>query len=302
MAPTNSSSVTGLICLTFADLPREFRDLIWSFALPSYCVAPQVHFFGLKRNDADEKLTIRWGNNSRVAQMNPSYILCPPDGDEDGLRTIDEHDWANEENHSAYLATGSFWHACSESREILHRQCKHHYKKQMREGRIRGAEDAQVVTFFSAKDLARHCITMRPGIDLMHISTNSLHEVEASDYPFQEYFNPVSFAGTANGPEINVQHFGVDYDRNWTEQLAHLQEELEESTYNGGGFQSRWDPFSDKATALHGVIAIAGGFWAMCRNAKKTATLWLVDYDLQLIFSGEGHEEMANTLARSTPR
>lgn len=166
--------------LTFLDLPKKLRELIWGFAMPPYYAKPQVHFFNVGKG-VESRIKTQWEGSSQRKLCWTFDSLCPPDCH--GGQTARVDDWAHEDNHSAYLVVSSLWEVCPESRAVMERHFKRHYKKRFKK------EDPRAVTVTFIRESNNRCITTRPGIDLMHMSTGSLANISDNIYPFTEFFD-----------------------------------------------------------------------------------------------------------------
>lgn len=271
--------------LTFANLPRELRDLIWGFAMPTYYAQPQAHFFAFGKIEGSPGITIRWDENPAGASCHTWTRLLPPRrSDGQALGVMD--DWAHEENHSAYLAVSGLWNACHESRAVLREHFDRHHIREQRQPHQHysgKAPDLRAVTAVLEEHPIGQCITTRPGIDLMHISTECLATIDDWPRPFLEYFGH-------SGLEIEPRHLAVDYDPDWVKQLIPLQKQVEECLYLSR--EHRWEVDADEPTALHGVVALASDAW-------HTGIIWLVDHDLHPIAQDDqGVEGMPSPLRR----
>lgn len=153
----------------FSDLPRELRDMIWSFAIRDD--NPGVHIFGslyLKKNNRTESRRLM-----SCGKKSWAYAALPWRHYFDSL---DEN--RSDENVSTYLIDGGLWTACKESRLIMEKhfrqsewpkaqKCDEYYG-----GLTKENFKIPATGYFQGGEL--HCLTVFPHRDLFVLQLDDI--------------------------------------------------------------------------------------------------------------------------------
>ncbi|WZH49655.1 2EXR domain-containing protein [Fusarium acuminatum] len=155
--------------LKFPDLPKELRDMIWSFVIRDD--NPGVHIFGYfddKKKDMTESRRL-----ISCGQKSWTYAALPWRHYFDSL---DEN--RSDENVSTYLIDGGLWTACKESRLIMEKhfrqsewpkaqECDQYYG-----GLTKENFKMPATGYFQGGEL--HCLTVFPHRDLFVLQMDDI--------------------------------------------------------------------------------------------------------------------------------
>ncbi|KAG5820886.1 hypothetical protein H9Q74_000439 [Fusarium xylarioides] len=188
----------------FAELPKELRDQIWSFA--GRDDRPGVHIFGqhdkTKKNTSESRF-LRYDDRTSESWAAPSWRRYYENFNED----------RSDENISTYLIDGGLWTACHESRLIMERRFeqskRRHDDEYTRPRHDRTKEVFRKATTGCFDGTPLHPVTVFPHRDLFVLQCNDLKNVNWSLLGLE-----ASMETPAEGFN-GVRHVALEYDPRW---------------------------------------------------------------------------------------
>ncbi|EGU88305.1 hypothetical protein FOPG_09289 [Fusarium oxysporum f. sp. conglutinans race 2 54008] len=230
----------------FAELPKELRDQIWSFA--GRDDRPGVHIFGQydkTKENTGERQFLRYNDRISKSWAAPSWRRYYENFNED----------RSDENISTYLIDGGLWTACHESRLIMERRFEQSNRKRddedtcPRHDKTKEVFKKATTGCFDSTPL--HPVTVFPHRDLFVLQCNDLKNVNWSLLGLE-----ASMAFDAEGFN-GVMHVALEYDPKWW-------------------YETR--PQSRSLCMSDDVWEIMEGAFEMWPNVRK---LWFIDHSLR---------------------
>ncbi|KAI6752385.1 hypothetical protein HG530_013754 [Fusarium avenaceum] len=211
----------------FSDLPRELRDMIWSFVIRDD--NPGVHIFGSldlkKTNRTESRRLMSCGKKCWT------YAALPWRHYFDSL---DEN--RSDENVSTYLIDGGLWTACKESRLIMEKHFRQSEwpKKQECDRYFSQARKEHfkipATGYFQGDEL--HCLTVFPHRDLFVLQ---LDDIATTDW--WALYLTSNLGENLLGCE-GIRHLAIEYRPEWTEgsyyTRKHVKRKLVETIFEIG--------------------------------------------------------------------
>ncbi|KAM0467709.1 hypothetical protein ACHAP7_011630 [Fusarium lateritium] len=228
----------------FNDLPKELRDIIWSFVIRDD--KPGVHIFGAfdgsKTNMAEGCQLMSCGNGS-LYHSAPSWSYYFP--------SLDEN--ASDKNVSTYLIDGGLWTACKESRLIM----ETHFRQSswLSRGKVTETYPFRDKTYEVFKMPATgyfdmdslHCLTVFRHRDLFVLQLDTF---ESIDWVSVAFDSPL---GTNLAGHENIRHLAIEFRPEWIDMSRHSMKHFIRT-------------FCDAAFELYGCIH---KLWFIDNNLKR---------------------------------
>ncbi|KPM46309.1 hypothetical protein AK830_g131 [Neonectria ditissima] len=247
----------------FSALPRELRDMIWSFAIRT--ARPGVQIFRLYDCFKDDHAEAH--DVVSLAYSSGGLRLAAPFWD----RYFENTDaMCSDRNASTYLIDGGLWTSCKESRLIMEKHFQNsewNYRRKHHRRALSGKEtrhllDMPATGYFSCGDGDPHYFTVLPHQDLFILQAANLGDIEWDCINFD-----IPIGSSVKGFK-GIVHLAIEYDPEWGIQMSNAEPNQAELPI----FQ----------TLMQAAL-----------NVKNTWKIWFVDHNLKRKKGAPGFEENA---------